>query len=429
MPSSGTASGTGCDLICILCCALSIFICGYIAWQNYANLPGQVQASKLWAHPQNGAEWVEGTCKVLRTGIASQGGCWEPAPKQQMNIWQTELNRDPDLPAEFSVCPGLHWCADEGGTCEKCEGGDVLYAGTLFHGNMPIDHTAAGESVRETLLQAKHPTGKGTMLHNVNGPVQCSHGDGAQFPEDPMPGQRKSCFCTPKEVVDLVKEKGPIHPDGESGQTCQGIANQAFTSETKSRRLREMISQEALNTTSQLWMYPEGYCRPEDVSNILVSDMYSFNTGYWVYLNWALVEVKNPGEPEQPKLRCASEFGAPFASREDNDWVKEIYKKYRSYADSETTIPCYIRKGGMCGDSSCAVALTNPSELYEKPPPFGPILPVVLMILGCCPFCLLCAFCAAVATSRIDQQNESSQLLGQQSDAEPTPAPSAARGM
>lgn len=400
--ASGGGGGNGCDLIGLLYCFASLFVFGYIGWQNFSQMPEKTAAAKKWASPENGAVWAQGKCTVHSTGITDQGGCWHPGPKQEVQWWNWgQINRDPELPAHWSVCPGLHWCADEGGTCNDCVGGEVTYAASLFHGNYPYEvegHGGADWSgevvneavVRETLLNAKTPTSDNVTVRNVAGPLQCGHGDTMPFKVDPAPGRKKFCYCTPKGIVDLVKQKGPIHP---SGQFCPALTNHAFLSEAKSikrRRLRDFVSPKGLlKSTTQKWEFPEGYCRPENTANSFLNDLYLWNQEYNVYLNWALVEVSVPGSQatSTPKLRCAYEYGAPFVSREDTDEIKKIYKTWNSSVNMGQ-VDCYVRQGGACGMSSCAVAMKPPSELAENPPDFGPVTPVLFMLLGCCPYIL-----------------------------------------
>eukprot|EP00933_Yihiella_yeosuensis_P049412 TRINITY_DN4628_c0_g2_i1.p1 TRINITY_DN4628_c0_g2~~TRINITY_DN4628_c0_g2_i1.p1 ORF type:complete len:394 (-),score=29.48 TRINITY_DN4628_c0_g2_i1:71-1252(-) len=368
---------------CIVCFCIGLITFSYIGFINHSELPKKIERSQLWAEPSAGARWVEGKCIIHEAGISDRGGCWRQGADSTVFA----------KGVPFSECPGLHWCADEGGMCD-CDG-DVLYSGAILHQNLPVEKMAE-KKLKEMLPRAKMPEpGNGNTVHSKAGtPVKCAHGEGEAFHQDPWPGRQKACFCTPRKLVTLLQHKGPIHP---LDKYCPAVANSAFQREAgqsiTSRRLQGQLS-----NLTELWEYPEGHCRGRGRGgNIFLSDAY-LDKDYQVRLNWALVEVQDTSATggNASKLRCAYTYGAPDVSREDNqDTYMAIYKKWKSYNGSSA--PCYIRKGGVCGDSSCAVALNNPLDLPKDHPSFGLVKPVLFMFLGTLPFQLglgiACYFC------------------------------------
>jgi len=287
----------------------------------------------------------------------------------------------------------LHWCADEGGAC-SCVG-DVLYSVAIFHSNLPVDNVVEWD-LKKTVAQSKIPqSGNGNTVHSDGKGVKCAHGVGEAFSQDPQPFMAKACFCTPKRIVTLLQQKGPIHPEG---QYCPAVANSAFHEESRhgvtSRRLQGTLPQEvrSISNLTELWEYSEGHCHKDS------SERGFFDQDYQVRLNWALVEVKEGSATVGGvfKLRCAYTYGAPDVSREDRkDNDLDIYKKWKSASGS--TMPCYIRKGGVCGDSSCAVALKNPLELPKDHRDFGLAGPVLFISLGLLiPAACICFACYLV---------------------------------
>lgn len=375
---------------------------GYFGAVRVMDWPRQREEAKVWAAPGKGgspAIWDLRKCKVLGVGIASRGGCWRQAPES--NFWYT-----PE-PAYFSECPGLRWCADEGSTC-YCPDGDVLFAATQHNGNLPVGDLT-------------------NVAHLGAGPVKCLAAPGSSFTKDPLPGERKSCFCTPKRLKDqLLKYSDPVEPaDG----ACRERADRAFQLEAAApvaarRKLAaagdrgsaagglravglhvgDLAASPVLDSfggTEQKWMLPDGRCSSNSF------DMYE--SDYPVFLPWALVEEQptpiesgapsgNASAAQEPRLRCAFSYGADAASREELDGAKLLYKKW-SKQESET-VPCYVRLGGECGDSGCAVALEDIHEFGQEDTAaremyylFGYI---VAMIIGCPVFGAL-FFCCLMA--------------------------------
>lgn len=241
-----------CEASC--CCGLGLcllfLVCGFSdAWHHLFNLLPPRSTHALWW--SNSSAWTVAQCKVLNAGVAYRGGC-ERADLQQPG----QQSVAPLDPREWRECPGISWCADEGGNC-SCSG-MVSFAAAKYATTEadPIHHTSSLAS----------------------GSVRCALTDaGGPFDHDPALGQPKSCFCMPNDVLESIAGR-PVQK-----QICSTLANNEY----------QMVDGEASSLLELQGVDESG------------------NVCYLLYLPWALVEIDGV-------LRCAYEFGVPDASVEDS---------------------------------------------------------------------------------------------------------------
>mmetsp|Transcript_126070 Transcript_126070/g.315013 ORF Transcript_126070/g.315013 Transcript_126070/m.315013 type:complete len:407 (-) Transcript_126070:90-1310(-) len=336
------------DPLDLACCCISLLIFGVIGLTATIAWSGQQGEAQAWGVPN---AWKTQQCKVHSVGVSRRGGCWMSSPH---HAW----GADPD-PSFFSECPGWHWCANEGQTCEDCNGGDVLFAAASFAGTVPVGNQSA-------------------VLQKVDGPVVCS---ADTFGSDPMPQHTKFCFCKPASITELLHAKGPLEPEGTN---CTSLANDAFDLEARgikqSRRLGLSTSDQQLGSGVTIAVPPESLMReatgasPSNAAVTLAQQKWQlpdghcnyrfwmqFNGEYQVYLPWALVEVQDEGSS---KLRCAYSYGAEVASREEWDQAHKFYKAWKAKESSD--MACYVREHGVCGLTGCAVALERPVDMGSQ---------------------------------------------------------------
>lgn len=433
---AATSINAGLDILCmVLCCLIALLTFGYIGILSVRSYAASVSDADFWGSPPFGVEWVAGSCKVHDTGISNRGGCWEKSPGSGQLSWSDAVT------GGFSECPGWQWCADEGGSCDDCDGGDVMYSGALFANTLPLNLLSSNLNVAlfddMTLADAavNHvPSDSSTfqILKNVDGPVECTHGAGKPFQTDPWPGQTKACFCLPRRLKDVVTITGPIDPNPKDGlkDGCMGKANSAYVSEaslTAHRRLFESKAAPENVTANGLWALTSGHCRRG-----VLADTYMYDYNYHVYLNWALVEVQedSPGQNSlASKLRCAYTYGAPMASYEDKFYrYSGIYHDWKSKIGQ--VVPCHVRKGGIIGESQCAVALKDPAKMQEDAGTSGPWYPtwwgfLVYGSIFLCPICVCFCFCCLMIAGGFGASEESDNSEGsfssEESDGEDTP--------
>jgi len=136
------------------------------------------------------------------------------------------------------------------------------------------------------------------------------------------------------------------------------------------------------------------------------------------------VEVRQSGSLVA-KLRCAYTYGAPLASYEDKYYrFKGIYDDWNSKIGHD--VRCYVRKGGVVGESQCAIALNNPAHMQDDAGTSGPMHPKVwgLVFYGssisigffcmCIPafFCLSCHISKEAQYQPADEESVSSSSAG-----------------
>lgn len=374
-----------------LCSCSQFFLFGIFGLWRLLSWPRERDEAKLWASPVSGgtaASWDLHRCKILGVGMASRGGCFSAS------AYFGTLDF-------FSECPGWRWCADDGGVCD-CPGGNVLFAATTHNGNTPVGNFSDAGGISHYIVR------------DALQPVKCTLGQGhvSSFWGDLKPGEKKSCFCLPRQLSDVIRSFGTI--PGAVDSTLLEMAGRAFASEAAatsagSRSLKAATldgNRDAdsralvggLGIFEEKWMVPDGHC-PEREGLVRLD----WHADAAVFLPWALVEVDDQEDfaanSPASSLRCAFSYGAEAASREEQSTAAlQLYDKWKEQEDK--AVACYIRVGGECGNKACAVALEDIHQFGKENigsrTAIFVIAYIAAFVCGCVPYFLIgwIAYCA-----------------------------------
>ncbi|CAE7224897.1 Nudt22 [Symbiodinium natans] len=305
-----------------------------------------LQKAKAW---EVRPAWRQTQCEVLVAGVS----CADTETRSTCGGYR--LGSMPSgsppvfLTEEIAVCPGTYWCGKEQEMC-TCNG-EITYAPELFDGEI---YTV--------------PEAERAYKVVSNGTWRCGTDQSGQpFAVDPAPWHIKHCWCTPAEILGIVKKHG-----GQSlhKKECSEAANFDFeNSQLSQRRLQSEEGEEEQDEEGG-----EGGEAPE---RLLHS---SRRRRTYSYTPWALVSVsKNEdldfgygdGGSASKHLSCAYEYGIPAASsanyRSDGSysgdvWIAEGVAQEWGNHSSRT---CWVRTTGEAGErlQTCAVALEKPGTL------------------------------------------------------------------
>ena len=335
------------------------------------------EAFQKEAEAWDDAEWSHSRCSVLSAGVS----CINTKDSEDEKHWSLcsqNNNRSgsalPNLsesnPPVFSVwqrsiCPGSYFCAKEREPCSCI--GQITYGRVLFDGYHY--HTPQNSSYTFPANGSQH-------LCGVD-----QHG---QILADPSPKHRKFCWCTPKEILDILHDKSNKQP--LERQRCADSADTEFTG---SRRLK---SDSSRRRTYQ-------------------------------YTPWALVI-----EAKTKKISCAYEYGVPRPSTDlyetagardvdgygSEDHIKANFVA-QSWGAASKGRDCWIhneRKSGIC-----SIALKPPDTLTGRADKLALTAKhhLILCILMFLSLCLL--GCGVIVAARemnaTHQRRTFSPLLGE----------------
>jgi len=251
--------------------------------------------------------WQPATCSILSTGVACAdkdshttcGGYGMGGAVKHISGVASFDYRD------IAACPGSYWCAKEGADC-ACVG-EVTYATELFDG----DEYQAVQSSRLWRLST--------------GTVKCGTDERGEPYADPAPGRIKHCWCTPQEVLDMLRDR---HSSVDALAACSDSAGRAFAGRPGAGAMapgdgRGSVTLAELGASEQ--MASEGELgEDEDATEDGLDDVGARERRLttnsrrrrrtYVYTPWALVEVcPPPGDARKPTIACAYRFGAPGA--------------------------------------------------------------------------------------------------------------------
>lgn len=92
------------------------------------------------------------------------------------------------LGEQIAMCPGTYWCAKEQELC-TCTG-EIIYSPKLFDGYTYTSTAGEAYKVRS------------------EGTWKCGTDQQGQEYADPAPGEVKHCWCTPKEIQEMLQPFG-----------------------------------------------------------------------------------------------------------------------------------------------------------------------------------------------------------------------------
>ncbi|CAE7836651.1 Nudt22 [Symbiodinium microadriaticum] len=280
--------------------------------------------------------WRQTECEVLAAGVScadteTRSTCGGyplgSMPSTSPPVFLTE---------DIAVCPGTYWCGKEQDVCH-CNG-EITYAPELFDGQI----YTVPEADRAYKVVSSGPWKCGTDQN------------GEPYAVDPAPWHVKHCWCTPAEILAILKKHGgqALHK-----KECAEAAN--FDFDAAKRRLQREPGEDL-----------------EAEPRLLAS---SRRRRTFSYTPWALVSVPTTQDldfgdaPSNRQLTCAYEFGVPAASSANYQsdgtysgdvWlVEDVAKEW----GNKTSRPCWVRAAGEAGESlqTCAVALLEPGILQE----------------------------------------------------------------
>jgi len=331
-------------------CIAGVLICSMVGYMLYT-APGRQERVHRWIG--NGSQWTQTECRVVSTGVAYHGDC------------------DGDKTFPISTCPGVAWCAAAGDMCQ-CQG-TVMYS-AVAHSGYDMDYN-------------------GNVTMESDGEVRCGHAPNGPFPIDPAEGKSKACFCTPRNVTEIIGERH-VHR-----RACTSIDKEEF--QEGNRRLsseeeEDMHFQDKEDEDMLESLKEENDDEDEDAPAVQMVELEGSNSRRrgWnlfatycqdIYQPWALVEVPN-GDQSQPgstELRCGYTYGLPFASRyTDTDQVTEIASNWSG------TVPCWIRNVGVRASDECAVSMEPLDHLGDEEVTIEHAMYWNYLFLICC-FCAM----------------------------------------
>eukprot|EP00405_Crypthecodinium_cohnii_P046486 CAMPEP_0206570288 /NCGR_PEP_ID=MMETSP0325_2-20121206/26945_1 /ASSEMBLY_ACC=CAM_ASM_000347 /TAXON_ID=2866 /ORGANISM="Crypthecodinium cohnii, Strain Seligo" /LENGTH=399 /DNA_ID=CAMNT_0054074041 /DNA_START=362 /DNA_END=1557 /DNA_ORIENTATION=+ len=371
----------------------------------------QMEKAKSWSNPD---DWREADCSVLAVGVS----CTERDYNRNCDGFKY-LHRShlastlPQVgPVNFrfqdqSVCPGRFWCAYEGNDCE-CDGSVIFSVQVMVKGNY-----VAGDVISEADEVQAPPSGHITCGRDATGnPLK-----------DPSPYSIKSCWCTPKVILDKLKQSEAVyrHP-----RVCARKTNQDFFDEpiTQRRRLEGpaflgQASEDAsskqgfANEASELHQQAEEEAKTQEeeeeeakqeeqdeqgdeneeeeeeedatgLRRLMIhhtsSDSRRRRT--YEYTPWALVEVPPNSPDEKPVITCAYKYGTIEAAQGEyhtegapgnnlfhvsftDDDGRTGQRLADSWMNNGGHHTCQVRTNGLAAADTCAVAMEPPAGLAQ----------------------------------------------------------------
>eukprot|EP00429_Kryptoperidinium_foliaceum_P033741 CAMPEP_0176176276 /NCGR_PEP_ID=MMETSP0120_2-20121206/90295_1 /TAXON_ID=160619 /ORGANISM="Kryptoperidinium foliaceum, Strain CCMP 1326" /LENGTH=361 /DNA_ID=CAMNT_0017514323 /DNA_START=80 /DNA_END=1162 /DNA_ORIENTATION=+ len=320
------------------------------------------EQAMAWTQPRF---WRSAPCRVLAIGSS----CVEVSPRRACTglAWsgtEAELREINGAlyfeHASSPVCPGSHWCAEEGQEC-ACFG-DVVFAPLLFNG---ARYLLSSQDRKRFSLKSR-------------GTTRCGFDQYGQPYESSDDWSRPSghCWCTPEEVLQLVKRHGTSL--GELGERSNR-AQEAFEGIGRPGSGAPLYrgSLAGLNTSLldvDLRASAEGE-EEEDMKGQTTHDSRRRRT--YAYTPWALVEVPSQDSAGGGTVTCAYEHGAPGATfgvhttsgPDTTFWswggneAEEVNKEWVGKLDHSRTTQCYVRIAGDAGRDTCEVGMQPLEEL------------------------------------------------------------------
>ncbi|CAJ1358315.1 unnamed protein product [Effrenium voratum] len=238
--------------------------------------------------------WRQTSCKVLAAGVSCAdedasdnvrrvcaGYKAGSMPSQRVPVFLGE---------QIAMCPGTYWCAKEQELC-TCTG-EIIYSPKLFDGYTYTSTAGEAYKVRS------------------EGTWKCGTDQQGQEYADPAPGEVKHCWCTPKEIQEMLQ---PFGADNLHKEECAEASHSDYQAV---RRLGQRVQ---LTPSKQFAFEEEGRQiswsqNASEKARQLTSDDTSYR-----YSPWALVTIDEfnefePSSSSSKPITCAYEFGVPEAS-------------------------------------------------------------------------------------------------------------------
>ncbi|CAE7210234.1 Nudt22 [Symbiodinium sp. CCMP2456] len=325
------------DLKEVIQCTVGCCVCGWFF--TIGMLVGMFNAGDFLRKAQAWEvrpAWRQTECEVLAAGVS----CADTETRSTCGGYQLGSMPSTSPPVflteEIAICPGTYWCGKEQDVCH-CNG-EITYAPELFDGQI---YTV--------------PEAERAYKVVSSGPWKCGTDQNREpYAVDPAPWHVKHCWCTPAEILAILKKHGgqALHK-----KECSEAAN--FDFDAAKRRLQREQGDDL-----------------EAEPRLLAS---SRRRRTYSYTPWALVSVPTMqdldfgGPSSKQRLTCAYEYGVPAASsanyRSDGAYSGDVWKveDVATQWGNKTSRPCWVRAAGEAGESlqTCAVALKEPGTLQE----------------------------------------------------------------